>query len=700
MEIREIKKLISKKDWEKVEDLWIELAIAHPDRLSLFYDIAKELAKNGEQQRASLLLHILASHYESKMEYGKVLEILKKASHWDPENEETRRLLSNCYRELNKESPNIEKYINLSGIESDTPLRKAIPILERWLAFDVSKHFYLKELGVGKVVEVNTDFNRVTIDFEKKKGYLLKLDMAKRLLTPLGEDHFLVLKQREPERIRKMVEENPIQLLELLLRSFNKPLPSKEIREYLSGVIDPENWNRWWETAKRILEKHPKVKVSQGTPRYYEWYESSEEIERDIIENFREADPHGKLKIAQQFGSKNPQLAAHFLSSLVELGNGIVKKNPSLAIELYFLSNELRKNREGLGFIYTPEALVRGSDDIHTLVMGIREPRWKRLLLQTIKTVHEESWPHIFASLFFDIEDRSIWNFLSMELARSGKNEFLGTIAQRVLSNHNRYPERFFWLCRKTVKGGFWRQYLTYDLLYTLLTLLESKGGRRLRSRATDLLCANEFEFVKLALQKAKKEDVKRLVRILTRAEKLDQFQRDGIESVLRSIQPELFSEKEEEDIIWATAQTLLKKQQELRHILEAEIPKNSEEIAKAASLGDLSENYEYKAAKEKQEMLFRRAERLRGELKKARMIDTKKIDLTKVVVGTKVKLRNLSDRSLREFTILGQWESNPEKGVISHRSPIGKELLGKRVRERVQLSKVEYEIVEIGKGL
>ena len=128
-------------------------------------------------------------------------------------------------------------------------------------------------------------------------------------------------------------------------------------------------------------------------------------------------------------------------------------------------------------------------------------------------------------------------------------------------------------------------------------------------------------------------------------------------------------------------------KQRELRHLIEMEIPLNSKEIGVAMQKGDLRENAEYKAALEKQELLKSSASRLQEELQEAQIFDSGQVDDQTVSFGTTVRLTNVATGDNEHFTILGPWESDPARNVISYLSPLGAELWNHRPDDVLQFT-------------
>jgi transcription elongation factor GreA len=142
------------------------------------------------------------------------------------------------------------------------------------------------------------------------------------------------------------------------------------------------------------------------------------------------------------------------------------------------------------------------------------------------------------------------------------------------------------------------------------------------------------------------------------------------------------------------------KLQQELAYLKKVERPKNIKEIEDARGHGDLSENAEYHAAKERQSFIEGKIQEIQGKLSRAEIIDTKKLSADTVVFGTTVTLRNIESDEKKTYTLLGPEETDLRNGKISIHSPVGKALLGHRVGDIVMVkapsSNIEYEILEI----
>jgi transcription elongation factor GreA len=153
-------------------------------------------------------------------------------------------------------------------------------------------------------------------------------------------------------------------------------------------------------------------------------------------------------------------------------------------------------------------------------------------------------------------------------------------------------------------------------------------------------------------------------------------------------------------DVSYYTAEGLKKLKDELSHLKDVERPKASNAIAEARDKGDLSENAEYDAAKEAQGMLEMKISKLEATLSNARLIDESQLDLSKVLVLSKVTIKNLNNQMQLKYTLAAESEADLKSGKISVNSPIGKGLLGKKVGEIAEVivpnGTIKFEIISI----
>ena len=154
--------------------------------------------------------------------------------------------------------------------------------------------------------------------------------------------------------------------------------------------------------------------------------------------------------------------------------------------------------------------------------------------------------------------------------------------------------------------------------------------------------------------------------------------------------------------VSYYTQEGLKKLQDELNQLKVVERPRISQQIAEARDKGDLSENAEYDAAKDAQGLLELKISKLEDVVANARIIDESKLDNSKALVLSKVKIKNKTSGQEMTYILVAENEADLKVGKISVSSPIGKGLLGKKVGDVAEIAvpsgKMQFEIISISR--
>ena len=154
--------------------------------------------------------------------------------------------------------------------------------------------------------------------------------------------------------------------------------------------------------------------------------------------------------------------------------------------------------------------------------------------------------------------------------------------------------------------------------------------------------------------------------------------------------------------ISYYTAEGLQKLKEELAELKTKGRSEVARQLAEARDKGDLSENAEYDAAKDAQGHLELKISKLEEVVGNARLIDDSNLDLTKALILSKVKIKNLNNKMVMDYTLVSEEEADLAAGRISVKSPIGKGLLGKSVGDITEITipagKIKFEILEISR--
>lgn len=153
-------------------------------------------------------------------------------------------------------------------------------------------------------------------------------------------------------------------------------------------------------------------------------------------------------------------------------------------------------------------------------------------------------------------------------------------------------------------------------------------------------------------------------------------------------------------DIQYFTEEGLENLKKELHNLKTVQRPSISQQIAEARDKGDLSENAEYDAAKEAQGLLEAKIAQMEDLLSRARIVDQSMLDTSKVMILSKVRVKNLKTNKELVYTIVTEKEADLKAGKISSGSPIAKGLMGKAVGHiadiEVPAGNIQFEILEI----
>lgn len=155
-------------------------------------------------------------------------------------------------------------------------------------------------------------------------------------------------------------------------------------------------------------------------------------------------------------------------------------------------------------------------------------------------------------------------------------------------------------------------------------------------------------------------------------------------------------------NISYYTAEGLQKLKEELADLKFRGRAEIARQLAEARDKGDLSENAEYDAAKDAQGHLELKIAKLEEVVGNARLIDDSNLDMSKVLILSKVKIKNLNNNMVLDYVLVSEEEANLAAGKLSIKSPIGKGLLGKEVGDVAEITvpagKIRFEILEISR--
>jgi transcription elongation GreA/GreB family factor len=552
---------------------------------------------------------------------------------------------------------------------------------EAWLPFETGKVFAMAGRGAGKVVETNFALNVVRLDFEAAKGVAVPIGIASRQLVPLPPDHFLNEKFTAPDALKERVVADPGAALKHLVDSFGRALTMTEVKEAVKGLVAEESWASWWTAAK----KNPQVVVhGSGKSATVEWSDSADAADATLLAKFERASLKDRLDLFRKNQKRSPDLALSMAKILVDDAEALEDRDSATAFEIAVLVEKVPG--------------VAHAADIERHVLAQPLALFARLSDRTIREraieilVREKpvEAPAVLADWMFKEEDARTIELIDRKLAETDAVTREKTL-DRLLKNPRSGPRAFVWFAQRSATDDSFRARLNPNVLGRLLDAVswEELGG--LRTKVREMFDRTGLVAGWLVKQ-ASVEEARTFLAGLSRHHELEPLRRDGLLAAAEMRFKDL--RKAEADTFFVTAAAIERKRAELDNILKVEIPENTKGIALAAAEGDLSENFEYKARRDKQQLLSARAGKLQEELGKARALDPATIDTSEVRPGARVTLEG--PKGKKTVTLLGPWDSKPEAGVYSYLSELGKLLLGKTVGEQAMVLGDEMAIEKI----
>lgn len=684
---RTVQGYLARRDFNALEDDWLTHLAEDPGQLDYFVGVARALQGSGEEGRGRLLLEILDEELKNQGLWRERLKLLRRAGHLLlPANEIHPQILATLER-LYGDRPTLQGLIRCVGLERGIhDLEKSwekVDRLEGLIPFQMGTVVWLEGKGAGRVTEVNLELESLKVDFEGHPGLTVGFSAASKLLAVLSPSHILRRKLEDPEKLRRLARDQPEEVLRLLFESFQRPLTAAEIRQVLSGIVPEEEWSGWWAAAR----KHPQL-VAGGTGRQsYSWAASDAAALAAVWKAFEGAEPRQKMELFRRDAQRDQEMAEGMARELVRLAQESMEEDPALALEIWHTLDRAGMAPEGVP--WSPEVLLATRRDVDRLLLGIEDRPLRERAYGLLPQVRPD-WVERYAELFVQEEDPRGLDLLARGLREAAPEEF-ARLLDRLLTQPREAPATFVWLAERAGEDPDLRERNPFRLFQQILRALGEEAFSRFRSRLR-AVCESGGTLPRL-LPHLTEEQGAAADEALHRTPGLEGYQRDALRNALRLRFPSL--QEAVVQHLYATAEAIEARRRELRELREVEIPANRKAIEEARALGDLRENFEYKAARQRHEYLSARVAALERDLARARPIDFGSIDASAVRIGTRVRCRGPSGEE-QTYTILGPWDSQPEEGILSYESDLAQELLGKTVGERVKLAGETVEILGI----
>lgn len=560
-----------------------------------------------------------------------------------------------------------------------------------------------KSWGLGKIAEWDLLGDRLLIDFETKAGHPMKLSFAADSLTPLPADHILARRLTDLPALQQMAKTKPAELVELALKWSGSKLHLDDLEKLLTPKpITVAEYKKWWDNAKKELKayRHIVVPTKRADPLLMRAQDEKAGVV--MVRNFLGArDLRGKLsamnaifKDLDLFENAAKDLQPVFLD-VTHMARKSWKLQPRETLQLVLFREELRTNVkaeiEHENPVLPGEIMrdVRGqlADIANDLPVGLLG----RFYREFPSTFPEGEWIKDALGHLTRTGGRAVDEITSV-MNDNNALEDLADFLKKAVRNRTLSSDLLIWICKE--RKGLAEPVFNIDLGNAIIGTLEDDhvaGGPKKTGRLHDAFSDDKTLLGEMVADTSD-EDLKLFAKRILGTSVFDELTRRSLMGKIIKARPEMERMMEEnaeaqaDTSLIVSWESLERKKLELEDLTNVQIPANKQEIQIAREEGDLRENGGYKAARQQQAVLQRLEERCKRDLSLAQGTDFAGVPTDVVGIGTIVDIKDSATNVAETFTILGAWDGDPSKNIISYQSETAKSLIGNAVGEEVYL--------------
>lgn len=714
---------VAAKNIGPVKELWTKLVSLIPQEIDFFLLVQRKIAKSISEDKSALLMQELYNWYKDNSHWDTAIDILKLILSIDPKDPWARREIVECYRGKYKDHSHLEDYIRSSDLTQNfRNVFEAINDFEKHIAFDAKNFVFHGSWGVGVIRKVEND--NLTINFGKKNGIReMSLKMAIHALTPLAKDHIWVLKAtKSKEQLASYVKDNIEDTLKIIIKSFGNSCTFKRIKaELVPSILTTGEWTSWNSKAKKILESDATFGVNPNDITEYIVRDHEISKEEKFANEFKaQKQFFNRIDTMMKFVNndetdKESELFADMYNYFIGFIKTITKVTDQI-LAAYLVVQHIGKilPQHAYSCKYTFAQIYDDIEDPRVMYEALKDTKnttLKEDFLANIKLL--PNWADEYIRLFPTVLQEKMLNTL-LEKGHEDKLKLLAKTAFEDVKDYREAILYFFEKCQD--KDWFKNCGVSYEKqLIALLSIIDltfreinnhvnTTENKKVNKAATQLLFKNDtlanYMFAN------SEETVTKMYTLIDDIPDVEPNLKAGLRSKILDKYPDYKFHTSEESKAAApkgmlvTAAKLEEKKALSEDIQKVQLPAVAIEVQEAREKGDLKENAEYHAAREKQAFLNKKLQKLQEELNRAVIFDPTTATSSVISFSTKVTLMNKKTNKEEVYTILGPWESDSDNNVISYMSPFGNSLLDHKVGEdfdfTVNDTDYSYSVVKI----
>jgi transcription elongation GreA/GreB family factor len=643
------------------------------------------LRVRGQGEAAESRAELLQDMLVERKQTDAALEVLQRRAQWAAaarrtDGEWLQEALDVCGSLWDQKA-----LVEESGFDKNVPPPEAIRRLRLLRALREGVLCHDRTWGLGVVTRVDHFYKRVEVDFERRLGHQLSLGYAAETLELVGDDHLMVWKKRRPDELKALVQNDPAEVVRMVLRSFG-PTSVSQLQALLAqGVVPEADWKRFWDAARKGLKKDPHVVVPSGRTEPLRLIDTSGSRESEWFDNLgRERDLPKLINLLEELAGRsqlklNELQAATVRDRVAFTAKGAWSDDHGTVARVIMAAAAL-----GVADAVPPErSEVFFRPSIFMETMRQLPSRQSRSFLRFLGARDAERTRKLQLDLLARMEIGVLNEALSY-LLETGAEAEVAQLFKQAYDSRAPTLEMLSWLSRFMEKREAWNLgHAGLTASFMLDVLEQEASGERLKAQNQLREKFAKPEWLKDLMGRMERKDTEQMLMRIKDSPAWPTLDRQSILAHMvkldGTLAPLLASKINKSEAVRGpvtSERSFRERQIQLDKIINIEIPKVAKDIAIARSYGDLRENFEFKAAKEAQSILFHRRDELMKQLRQVTPTDFKDFTADKAGIATTLTVE-YADGRREQYHVLGEWDSDTSLGIISSTSRMAQALAG-----------------------
>jgi len=608
--------------------------------------------------------------------------------------------------------PSFNDRLRLVGLRTKDNFQGALSNFDLLAHMEKGKFvFHTGGWGAGRIFDISPLREQVGVEFEHIPGKkYFSFSNAFKTLVPLKDDSFLARRYALADELEQEAKANPVAIIKLLLKDLG-PKSAAEIKDEMCELVIPEpEWAKWWQAARTKIKKDTMIETPESLKESFKLHKA------EVTHEMRLHKAMGKqkgidelLQTSYSFVRDNPaMLKKEDVKKSIEdklvaaLTDPEISKAQELQI-LIFLENQFGKTSQSV------QKTIQELEDIDQVVENIEIIAFKKRVLTLIRE-HREDWTKIFLDFLFTPQQGTLREYIVKELNKGETRKLLVVKMKELVENPIIAPEFFVWYFQNILnketenlpyndKEGVGVLFESFLILFAALDM--RTGYKDLSKKMYTMLSGKRYALVRSMIEGKSIEFIKEFLLLVSKCQSFTDHDQKILRSLAEVVHPSLNPHKNKEKnshdshTLWTTADGYTRTKSRMEQISSVETVENAREIEAARALGDLRENAEYKSALEKRSRLQGELRHLSEQIRHARIITHEDISLEEVGIGNVVEVLDPQGNKLH-YTILGAWDADADRGILSSQSKLAQAMLGHKAGEKFVFRDEEYKIVSL----